>query len=167
MIQSKTPQGIRAVAIFEAAKGALVLIVGFGGLALIHRDVQAVAEHLVQRMHLNPAHEYPRIFIQAASHVTDAHLWATAWLALAYSMVRAAEAYGLWHGRRWAEWFALVSAALYLPIEIYEMIFHWHWIKCGIFLANVVIVLYVGHSLYKSRRRRRIRSAGDGLEGDL
>ncbi len=52
--------GIRIVAAFEAAKGVLVLLVGFGLLALVHHDAQAMAEQLVERFHLNPASRYPR-----------------------------------------------------------------------------------------------------------
>ena len=63
------------VALVEAAKGLLVLLAGFGLLALIHRDVQAVAERLVWHSHLNPAGKYPRIFLDAAQKMTDARLW--------------------------------------------------------------------------------------------
>jgi len=55
--------GLRAVAVFELLKGLLVLLAGAGALSLIHQNVQGVAEQLVRRSHLNPAHHYPRIFI--------------------------------------------------------------------------------------------------------
>ena len=40
--------GVRTVAIFEGAKGLIVLVAGFGLLSLIHRDVQAVAESVIR-----------------------------------------------------------------------------------------------------------------------
>ncbi len=40
---------------------------------------------------------------------------------LVYSAIRFAEATGLWLEKQWAEWFALISGCLYLPIEIYEL----------------------------------------------
>ena len=75
-------QGIRLVALFEAAKGALILLAGFGLLALVHRDLQHVADEVVRRFHLNPARHYPRIFIEAAGKATDARLWLLAGAAL-------------------------------------------------------------------------------------
>jgi len=138
---------MRAVAVVEAAKAVLVLAAGFGLLSLIHRDVQAVAERLVRHSHLNPASKYPRIFIDAADRVTDAQLWLFAGLAALYALVRSVEAYGLWYERRWAEWFALASSAVYLPVEIYEMWHRFGWIKAGIFLTNVAIVLYMAYAL--------------------
>src|SRR2546423_9641575 len=59
--------GVRAVAFFEALKGALVLVAGFGLLALVHRDLEVLAERLVRHSHLNPPGPYPRAFIEAAA----------------------------------------------------------------------------------------------------
>jgi uncharacterized membrane protein (DUF2068 family) len=112
---------IRAVSVFEAAKGTMVLLAGFGALSLIHHDVQRITEQLVGHLHLNPAKHYPRIFLDTAAHVTDARLWLLTTLAVAYALVRFIEAYGLWRGRRWAEWFAAVSGGIYIPFEIYEL----------------------------------------------
>ena len=105
---------IRLVALFEGAKGALILLTGFGLLALVHCDLQDVADELVRRFHLNPARHYPRIFIEAADKVTDTRLWLLAGAALLYALVRFVEAYGLWRERRWAGWFAAVTPYLYL-----------------------------------------------------
>ena len=41
--------------------------------------------------------------------------------AAGYGIVRGVEAYGLWHARRWAEWFAALSGGIYVPFEIYEL----------------------------------------------
>ena len=64
--QKSIARGLRTVALFEGLKGVLVFIAGFGLLALVHKDVQAIAELIVQHLHLNPARQYPRIFIEAA-----------------------------------------------------------------------------------------------------
>ncbi len=145
--------GIRIVAIFEAGKAALVLLAGMGLLSLVHKDAQALAERFVERLHMNPAHEYPHIFIEAASKLTDARLWQLAWLALGYAVIRLVEAYGLWWHRRWAEWFALVSGGMYIPIEIYEVFHHVTWIKVCVVIVNAGIVAYMGYELRHSRAR--------------
>jgi uncharacterized membrane protein (DUF2068 family) len=135
--------GLRAIAVFEAAKGALVLLVGVGLLSLLHRDAGAVAAQLVRRLHLNPARHYPMIFLQAAATVTDAKLWALAAGATAYATVRFIEACGLWQRRVWAEWFALLSTSLYLPVELYELVEHRTPTAAVVLLSNTLIVLYL------------------------
>jgi hypothetical protein len=62
---------LRTVAVFEATKGALVLLVGFGSLSLVHHDIQQAAEHLIAHTHLNPASRYPHIFIDVANQLKD------------------------------------------------------------------------------------------------
>jgi uncharacterized membrane protein (DUF2068 family) len=147
MVTKPLLTGVRAIAVFEAAKGALVLLVGLGLLSLIHRDVEAVAEHLVRQSHLNPASHYPQIFVEAAGRVTDTHLWMLAGAAFLYSVVRGVEAYGLWLERRWAEWFALIAGGFFIPVEIYELIHHVSLIKILVLATNTAIVVYMWYLL--------------------
>ena len=135
--------GVRTVALFEATKGALVLIVGFGLLALVHRDVQSVAEEVVQRFHLNLAHHHPRILSDAVAHINDARLRLLALAALLYSAVRFIEAYGLWRMRAWAEWFAIGSGGIYLPVELYELVDRPTVVKAVVLLFNAGMVAYL------------------------
>ena len=143
------------MAVVEAAKAALVLLAGFGLLALIHRDVQDLAEKFVRHSHLNPAGKYPRIFLDAAERVTDTRLWLYASFAALYSLIRSIEAYGLWNERRWAEWFALASGAIYLPVEIYEVVHRVTWIKVAILIVNAGVVAYMGYALRHSAAQDR------------
>ncbi len=155
LIRKPLLTGVRAVAIFEAAKGTLVLLAGLGLLTLLHRDVEDLAERLVRASHLNPASHYPQIFMDAASRVTDTHLWLMAGAAALYTTVRGVEAYGLWLERRWAEWFALISGGLYIPVEVYEL---WHratWIKLAVLAANLAVVLYMAYALRHSAEQDR------------
>lgn len=135
--------GLQAVAVFEAIKGVAVLAAGFGVLTLLNKDAVEIAEHWVRKLHMNPEGHLSTVFLRAAEKVTDANLWAAAAGALAYSIVRFVEAYGLWNARVWAEWFALLSGCLYLPWEIYEVIAHPSPIKYGLLATNLAVVLYM------------------------
>jgi uncharacterized membrane protein (DUF2068 family) len=157
--------GVRAVAFFEALKGTLVLVAGFGLLSLVHRDLQDLAERLVRHSHLDPASHYPRVFVEAASHVNDSRLRSLAALAFAYSCVRFVEAYGLWRMRAWAEWFAIISGCVYLPIELYELFERLTLIRAGVLLLNAFIVAYLLY-VRLSRTGRRAEEAIHRTEAD-
>jgi uncharacterized membrane protein (DUF2068 family) len=144
--------GLRAVAAFEAVKGAIVLVAGFGVARLIHRDIEQVAEDLVERLHLDPAKKFPRIFLDLIANASDTQLWALAALAMTYAALRFAEAYGLWFERRWGEWIAAVSGGIYVPFEIYELTRGFSAIKLAALLLNALIVIYMVHLL----RRRAV-----------
>ena len=85
-------RGLHLVAILEAVKGVAVLIAGFGLLTFLGQDVEAAAERLITRLHLNPAHHYPQVFIQAMADVTNTRLWLMAGFAALYATVRLIEA---------------------------------------------------------------------------
>jgi uncharacterized membrane protein (DUF2068 family) len=156
--------GLKAVAIYEAAKGVLVLVAGFGVLALMGQDLQYYAEELVDHLHLNPAKGYPRIFIDAAANVSDGKLWMFAAFAVAYAVVRWIEAYGLWRARRWAEWFAVLSGAIYVPAELYGLVHHVSPLKVMLLILNVGIVAYMLYILWRLERdRRKVPDPGAGL----
>jgi len=135
--------GLRVVAIFEASKGVLVLLAGLGILSLVHHSAQNIGEVIVERFHLNLAHEYPRILIQAVTHLDNSNLRLLAVAALLYSTLRFIEGYGLWRMRAWAEWFAIVSGGVYLPLELYELIHHPTAVKAMILVVNAGIVGYL------------------------
>ena len=148
--------GLRVVALFEGAQGVLVLVAGFGLLSLIHRDVQRIAEEIVRHFHINPASRYPRIFLQASAALTSQRLWLLASMALLYSALRLIEAYGLWQSRRWAQYFAVISGGLYLPVEIYELFLRITWPKALVVAVNIGVVGYlVWHIGYRMRGHSR------------
>jgi uncharacterized membrane protein (DUF2068 family) len=134
---------LRAIASYEAAKGVLVLLAGMGLLELIHRDIQEIGEQLVQHFHLSPSSRYPRVFLELTARVTDGWLWALAAGSLAYAVLRFAEAYGLWHGRRWAEWLGAASGAIYVPFEVVELFEKTTVLRAGWLLLNLLIVGYL------------------------
>ena len=133
---------LRWVAAFEAAKGILVLAVASAAFEFVHMvGAQKMAEQLVSHFHLNPASRYPRIFLEAASHLNNIHLLALGLSALAYAVIRLAEAYGLWYGRRWAWILGMMSAGLYLPVEIFELIKHVNAAELLVFTVNILILV--------------------------
>lgn len=144
-------RGLRLIATFEAAKGLLVLVAGFRLLTLAHGELQAIGESLVARLHLNPAAGLPRIFLSTLANVREHQLWLVAAGAAAYAALRFAEAWGLWYGRRWAEWLGVVSAGIYLPFEVRELWRDPSALHLGILAVNLAIVAYLGRELARRR----------------
>ncbi len=153
-VSSVAHKALRPIALFEALKGAIVLIAGFGLLGFLDRDNEVFAEKIIRQFHLNPAHHYPKIFITYMGQVNDTHLMILAGFAAIYALVRFIEAYGLWFERRWAEWLAAVSGGIYIPWEIYELVQKLTWFRAAALTLNLVVVAYMVWLLTESRRRR-------------
>ena len=152
MTSPRLHESIRAIAVFEAVKGALVLAAGFGLLSLLHKDAHRIACEFLSRLHLNPAQKYQKIFIDLADNITDSRLWFFAGLALIYSAFRFVEGYGLWKEKVWGEWLAVISGTIYLPIEIYEVCFKVSFVNVFALVANIVVVGVIAYVLIQKKQ---------------
>ncbi len=148
-------QVLRAVASFEFFKGVFVIVMGVCAIILVHRDVWLLAESLLALLHINTDRRSAQLFLDFADNVTDARLWAAARIAFAYAALRFTEAYGLWKGRTWAEWVALVSGALLLPLEVRELFRGVTLLRCAFFIGNLAVVFFMLYVILVNRRERR------------
>jgi uncharacterized membrane protein (DUF2068 family) len=146
---------LRVVASFEFAKGLFVLLIGLTAVLLVHRDAWVIAEQLLALLHISTDRRLALDFLDFADRLTDARLWAAAQFAFAYSVLRFAEAYGLWKERTWAEWLAFVSGTLFLPLEIRGLMRGITALRSTVFVANIGIVLYMLFLLQSERKRRQ------------
>lgn len=151
MFRNASRQVVKSVAFFEAAKGLIVLLAGFGLLSLLHQDLRALAFALVGRLHLDPHRHYASVFIDTAAHTDDTRLWLMAGIAFLYAAFRFVEAYGLFFCRTWGEWLAIVSGSLYLPVEVYELWCRLTWVRLTALVANLIVVLAIIIVLWKSK----------------
>lgn len=135
--------GVRLIALLEALKSALIFLTGFGLLALVHRDVEALAATLIRHLHINPASHYPRIFLDASRGLTDDRLKMLALIAFCDAVLRSIEAVGLWLNRDWGKWLGVATGAIYLPWELQELVKHATMWKLAAVLLNVAIVIYL------------------------
>jgi uncharacterized membrane protein (DUF2068 family) len=155
--------GLRGVSLFEAGKGALAVLAAIWVLSLRHKDMKEVAESLLQALHrvlhINPDRHFFQLIQRSVGGLTHRGLHLIAALIFFYALIRFVEATGLWLEKEWAEWFALLSGAAYLPFEIYELARRPTTFKWGILTMNVVIVFYLAWLLRDSYRRRWRRQA--------
>jgi uncharacterized membrane protein (DUF2068 family) len=141
-------QVLRAVATFELTKGLIVLLAACGIVLVMHReDPWDIADGLLRLLHISPDHHFAQVFLDWADSLTVAKLWTVAAVAVAYSLLRFAEAYGLWYAKTWAEWMALISGTLYLPFEIYKVIDHPSLFHASILVINLAVVFYMIYAL--------------------
>jgi len=151
---------LQAVATFEFLKGVFVMLMGFCALALVHKDVWLYAESLLALFHISTDRHSAQLFLDFADNVTDAKLWAAARIAFAYTVLRFTEGYGLWRCRTWAEWVALVSGTLLMPLEVRELLRGVTLLRSALFLGNVAVVLFMLYVILGNRRERRMTAAG-------
>lgn len=139
--------GLRAVASFEFAKGVLALLLAFGLISISrsYRDMSNVVENLLYHLHIGPEAHFARLLLHQAARLDSVNLLGVAAVVTAYASLRFIESYGLWRARVWAEWVAMLSGLIYLPLEIHHLIRRPGVLSWVVLLVNVLIVLYMAY----------------------
>jgi uncharacterized membrane protein (DUF2068 family) len=68
------------------------------------------------------------------------------WLALGlagYGVIELVESVGLWMGKRWGEYFAMVATSIFLPYEIYDLTLKVTWLRLVALVINLLLVIYL------------------------
>ena len=154
-------QALRAIAMLEAAKGILGLVVAVAAVTLLHHDLHRLSAFLSMHARLHPD---GRLAAQLLRGLAELHVYSArvALAATAYSCVRFTEAWGLWRERAWAAWLGAASAALYVPFELHQAL---HRPGVGPELLVVLNIAVVAFLLTCLARRRA--ASPDPQPGDM
>jgi uncharacterized membrane protein (DUF2068 family) len=155
MVSHSHKTGLRSLAILEGSKGLLAIVGALIIFSFAHKDLSDVAEHVLSVLHVNPGSRFAEAVFRAADKATAEQILLVGFGVLMYAAVRFIEALGLWRQRDWAEWFAMLSACLYLPWEIYEILSHFRWLKAAILVINVIVIVYLAFVIWHSRQESK------------
>ncbi|MCP1772013.1 uncharacterized membrane protein (DUF2068 family) [Neisseria perflava] len=139
---------IKAVAVYESAKGVLALLVALavwhyqGDLPqltawLTHDWHHLFGSFLSQKINCLPAlgqeaaHDIPLVMVLLA----------------VYALLRFGEGYGLYFSRAWAYWLSLLSYGLFIPYEFYTLCKTFNGIHLLVFGLNLLIMWVVYRSM--------------------
>jgi uncharacterized membrane protein (DUF2068 family) len=160
---TSSPALIRLIAILKLSKGLVLLGLGVATLTLRHRDVTDVLGTWVDQLHLDPGGRIVHAVLLHAADVKPRRLVAIGAGMLVYAVLLLTEGTGLWLGRRWAEYFAVILTASFLPLEMYEIARHPTATRVAVLIVNLAIVAYLVARLRD--RRHRSRRHGGGRHG--
>lgn len=142
--------GLHLIALFEAFKGVLALV-SASGLELLGPDwIRHAIRVLTWRLHLHPERG-PIAHLLEAINPHAVHM--TALFLVGYAALRFAEAWGLWRARAWGSWLGLISAALYLPLDVGALLRHPGALAAVVLLVNLVVVYALARDLWRRRGR--------------
>ncbi|ROH86937.1 DUF2127 domain-containing protein [Pseudomethylobacillus aquaticus] len=142
-----TPASLRAIALLAFGRGLLILLTAIALFSHLDTDWQMALEQVMLHLHLNPAKHTPRFLLELAHDFTQPRMLMIATGGLVYVALRWAEAYGLWFGKRWAKWLGLASAAVYLPLEVIELLRQPSWLVLALLQLNLIIVVVLWRNL--------------------
>jgi uncharacterized membrane protein (DUF2068 family) len=131
------------IGLFKLFKGISLLIVGFGLLKLLHRDIGTVVEHWIEVLRVDPDNRFVHRALLRIFNVTPKQLKELSAGTFLYAGIFLTEGTGLVLRKHWAEYMTLISTGLFIPLEVYEIYRHFTWVKVAVTVVNVLIVWYL------------------------
>ena len=147
-------QGLLYVGLFKLSKSIGCILIGAMCLHLIHHDLGTAAMKMIEWLGMDPNGRIASMFLDRADLVSGHDLRITGALSFAGAVVYAVEGTGLILHKVWAEYFTVVLTTLGLPWEIYEMIKHFTVWKLGLFVANLLVLVYLVWLLRRKRNNQ-------------
>jgi uncharacterized membrane protein (DUF2068 family) len=135
--------GLRVIAIYEIIKTVCLLLVA---AAAFHFYREQNFERLVQWLeHLSLADSNGLRWklVELLHDFGPSKFVAVGAVALGYAVLFAIEGVGLWLGKYWAEWFTVIATGSLIPLELYETLYHFGWLKLATLVGNVAIIIYL------------------------
>lgn len=142
-IEAQHSLGLRIIAIYKAVKTVCLILVA--ALAF-HLDREQNFEKLVnwlEHLSLTDSNGLRWRLVELLQEWGPSKFVAIGMVALAYAAIFATEGAGLWLRKHWAEWFTVIATGSLIPLEFYETLHRFTWLKLGALVTNVAIVVYL------------------------
>ncbi len=118
---------------------------------MVHKDVAAAVMHWVDVLRADPDNRFIHRIIVRSFGIQAKQLREISAGTFFYSGILLTEGIGLLMRKHWAEYFTVISTAVFIPLEVYEILHRFTWVRVGVFLVNVAIVWYLVNRIRKRR----------------
>ena len=156
--------GLVVIAVFKLVKGTLLLMLGLGLLKLVHAEIATLFSLLIETLHLNSDSRFLHALVLKVDALQPHSVLVAAVVSLAYAGMLLVEGIGLWLEYSWAAYLTVISTALLLPLELYELAEQVSPLRVALLLLNIVILVYLISQLKRHQLRARIhQQPSDGV----
>jgi len=144
--KEKGARGDRLLPWIAAERTLRAIVLFLVGIALIanpHHNWGKSAANFARDLGLNPNSNGIEKIIHKLHAISSDRYAVYGIIALAYGALEAAEGYGLWRRRRWAEYLTVLATSLLFIPEIWEIAKSASPLKIGALLLNIAVVAYL------------------------
>ena len=131
---------IRWIALFKLFKAFVLAAVMAASFTLIRHEPTQILTRWALSFHVDPENSYVHTLLSWLLRIDVKQLELFAVGTGLYALMFAVEGVGLWLLKPWAEYLTILSTALLLPLEGYEIVHRPSLTKCAVLVINVVIV---------------------------
>ena len=143
---------LRVLAVERGIRGILLVLLAYGvyafngsrnSLRRVFDEYLPLLRPVADRLGVDLESAGPVRLIEKALSAQHSTLLMVSAGVLAYGVLELVEAVGLWLMRRWGEYVAVVGTAVFIPLEVYELVDRVTWLRVVAFGLNLFAVVYI------------------------
>jgi uncharacterized membrane protein (DUF2068 family) len=123
-----------------------------GLVRLLHRDIGDLLLRAALALRLDTESQFVNVLLDKVQLLTPHKMRLISAGIFLKAGLDFVEGIGLALEKTWAEWLTIGLTASFLPWEVFELARHFTWVKVGITLLNVLVLIYL---LWVQRLRLR------------
>ena len=128
---------------FKILEGTLFVLLGLGVIRLLHRDIGDLLLRAALALRLDTESRFVNLLLEQVQLLTPHKMRLISVGIFLKAGLDYLEGIGLVLEKTWAEWLTIGLTASFLPWEIFEIVRHFTWVKVGITLLNVLVLIYL------------------------
>jgi hypothetical protein len=146
-------KNLKVIACLKVLRGSLAMAVGVTLYIIYgHSEVLNWQEHSFISS-ISQKDPFFQIFIDWLAKFPNEQVLYISLFAFGIGLIRYIEAIGVWFDKTWAQWLVVITAFIYIPFEINELIHQFTWTITIIMAINFVVAFYLLHILRQKIKR--------------
>jgi uncharacterized membrane protein (DUF2068 family) len=142
-------RALRIIAIYKFVKAAGLLILACVVFGLLHAPFLDAVASWVEHLPIQNGRNILQHLADELTGMTPRRFIVVGTAACAYAALFTVEGFGLWNGKRWAEYLTIIATASLIPFELWELLRHPTPSKSIVLVVNVAIVVYLWYLLHR------------------
>ena len=151
--------GLKVIAVIKMAKAILITGIAIGLFKEIDQDLGETVRALTVRLKIDPENHFIRLLLEKVANIDPKTLRTFSVLSWIYAGELYLEGIGLWFDQVWAEYLLVIATGFWIPEEGYACIHQFGWVRFGLLLVNLLVLIYVIVILFRRKDRLRRQAA--------
>lgn len=136
---------LRYIAVYKLLKALGLLLLATVAFGFVHTQWLEQIAHWVEELPIRTGHTFAMHWMDELLGLSPRKFQLIGAGASIYAALFVVEGWGLWRGKRWAEYLTVFATASLIPFEVWEIFHHLTWLKIVALAVNIAIVIYLWH----------------------
>lgn len=142
-LRDARPRALIVIALYKFVKMAACVLLAATAFNLVRPEVAMHFEHWLESLTWAMRYGIVTRVIKWLLGLGPIQFRIFGLAAIGYAALYAVQGFGLWFGKRWAEYLVVIETCLLLPFDSWELLHRFSALKLAVLVVNVVIVVYL------------------------